>query len=123
MNFPNDIWREIFSFFHSSYKKPYHLDEYNSIVIKNIWNELRESLISIIDNYTLYRFIMETTVWTSDEFNLENWYCWIKFFINDNNYGTYISNLKIKKSRKRVYLDFIKIFNEFDIEYNNQVLD
>ena len=66
---------------------------------------------------------METTVWTSDEFNLENWYCWIKFFINDNNYGTYISNLKIKKSRKRVYLDFIKIFNEFDIEYNNQVLD
>tara|TARA_B100001093_G_scaffold492797_1_gene534287 strand:- start:333 stop:704 length:372 start_codon:yes stop_codon:yes gene_type:complete len=123
MNFPNDIWREIFSFFHSSYKKPYHLDEYNSIVIKDIWNELRESLISIIDNYTLYRFIMETTVWTSDEFNLENWYCWIKFFINDNNYGTYISNLKIKKSRKRVYLDFIKIFNEFDIEYNNQVLD
>ena len=123
MNFPNDIWREIFSFFHSSYKKPYHLDEYNSIVIKDIWNELRESLISIIDNYTLYRFIMETTVWTSDEFNLENWYCWIKFFINDNNYGIYISNLKIKKSRKRVYLDFIKIFNEFDIEYNNQVLD
>tara|TARA_B100000902_G_scaffold333931_1_gene332750 strand:- start:4000 stop:4380 length:381 start_codon:yes stop_codon:yes gene_type:complete len=124
MEFPHDIWSEIFSYFHSSYKKPLHLKEYKSIVILNIWNELKSKLQSVIENnYTLYRFIMETTVWTSQDFNLENWYCWMKFLINndENMYNINISNLK--ESNKRVYIDFIKILNIYEKEYYNEIMD
>ncbi len=124
MEFPHDIWSEIFSYFHSSYKKPLHLKEYKSIVILNIWNELKSKLQSVIENnYTLYRFIMETTVWTSQDFNLENWYCWMKFLINndENMYNINISNLK--ESNKRVYIDFIKILDIYEKEYYNEIMD
>jgi len=124
MEFPHDIWSEIFSYFHSSYKKPLHLKEYKSIIILNIWNQLKSKLQSVIENnYTLYRFIMETTVWTSQDFNLENWYCWMKFLINndENMYNINISNLK--ESNKRVYIDFIKILNIYEKEYYNEIMD
>ena len=124
MEFPHDIWSQIFSYFHSSYKKPLHLKEYKSIVILNIWNELKSKLQSVIENnYTLYRFIMETTVWTSQDFNLENWYCWMKFLINndENMYNINISNLK--ESNKRVYIDFIKILDIYEKEYYNEIMD
>ena len=121
MDFPDDIWREIFSYFHSSYKKPLHLEAYKSIIILNIWNNLKDKLQSIMDNnYTLFRFIMETTVWTSEDFNLENWYCWMKFLINDNKNDYNIYNLK--ESNKRVYIDFIKILDIYEREYNNDML-
>ena len=124
MEFPHDIWSQIFSYFHSSYKKPLHLKEYKSIIILNIWNQLKSKLQSVIENnYTLYRFIMETTVWTSQDFNLENWYCWMKFLINndENMYNINISNLK--ESNKRVYIDFIKILNIYEKEYYNEIMD
>ena len=116
MNFPDDIWSEIFSYFHSIYKRPLHLEAYKSIIILKTWKNLKENLHYKMDNdYTLFRFIMETTVWTSYDFNLENWYCWMKFLINDKKKEYNIYNLK--ESNKRVYNDFIKILYIYDREY------
>lgn len=120
MEFPNEIWKQIFTYFHSSYKKPLHLEAYKSITILNIWNKLRNELSSIMNNnYTIFRFIMETTVWTSEDFNLDNWYCWMKFLIDDSEKYYNISTLK--ESNKRVYIDYIKILNIYENDYYNEL--
>tara|TARA_B000000437_G_C11534427_1_gene260588 strand:- start:430 stop:621 length:192 start_codon:yes stop_codon:yes gene_type:complete len=63
---------------------------------------------------------METTVWTSEDFNLDNWYCWMKFLIDDNEKYYNISTLK--ESNKRVYIDYIKILNIYENDYYNELL-
>ena len=121
MNFPDDIWGEIFSYFHSSYKKPLHLEEYKSIMVKDIWNELESKIYSVMDNnYTLYRFIMDITIWASDDFNLDNWCSWMKFLINENKYN--ISRYNLKDSNKRVYNDFMNILYIYEGDYYRKIL-
>ena len=119
MIFPHDIWGEIFSYFHSSYKKPLHLEEFKSIRVKHIWNKLESKIYSIMNyNYTLYRFLMDITIWLPVYFNIGKWSYWMKFLINDNAYN--ISNLN--KSNKRVCIDFMNILYIYEGEYHRKIL-
>ena len=66
MEFCNDIWNEIMSYFHSSYKKPLHYQAFISIELYKDYKNTDSRItfidefdtINVIDN-TLYRYILD----------------------------------------------------------------
>ena len=55
MEFPSDIWREIMSYFHSSYKKPLHYDAYTNMDLYKEYSKYDKSNM----NSSLYRYILD----------------------------------------------------------------
>jgi len=66
MEFPDDIWILIMSYFHSSYKRPLHYDGFISIGLYKDYKNTDSRItfidefdtINVIDN-TLYRYILD----------------------------------------------------------------
>tara|TARA_Y100000768_G_scaffold387158_1_gene377496 strand:+ start:5384 stop:5803 length:420 start_codon:yes stop_codon:yes gene_type:complete len=66
MEFCNDIWNKIMSYFHSSYKKPLHYQAFISIELYKHYKNTDSRItfidefdtINVIDN-TLYRYILD----------------------------------------------------------------
>ncbi len=79
MEFPQDIWREIFSYFHSSYKKPFHLECFKNIKVYQVYHKLSKNLMyqeeqnnpEFYMHSSLYRFIMDDYTFIRRDCNLE----------------------------------------------------
>ena len=96
MEFPQDIWREIFSYFHSSYKKPVHLECFKNIKVYQKYHELSKNVMYQEEQYnpelymhsSLYRFMMDDYTFMFPDCNLEE--KWNPYMANYcNNYITY----------------------------------
>ena len=96
MEFPQDIWREIFSYFHSSYKKPVHLECFKNIKVYQKYHELSKNVMyqeeqdnpELYMHSSLYRFMMDDYTFMFPDCNLEE--KWNPYMANYcNNYITY----------------------------------
>jgi hypothetical protein len=96
MEFPQDIWREIFSYFHSSYKKPLHLECFKNIKVYQKYHELSKNVMyqeeqdnpELYMHSSLYRFMMDDYTFMFPDCNLEE--KWNPYMANYcNNYITY----------------------------------
>ena len=96
MEFPQDILREIFSYFHSSYKKPVHLECFKNIKVYQKYHELSKNVMyqeeqdnpELYMHSSLYRFMMDDYTFMFPDCNLEE--KWNPYMANYcNNYITY----------------------------------
>ncbi len=97
MDFPDDIWILIMSYFHSSYKRPLHYQGFISIELyKDYKNTENKTIyihdfdtINVIEN-TLYRYILDDYSFCRNITLLDSgkWnpfmcrYCWLTIILN-----------------------------------------
>ena len=117
MEFPQDIWMNIMSWFHSSYKKTLHYDAFSN---SNIYKDYRtkddpvlyyDNNIYMIDN-TLYRYILNDYMFCCKEFlvDTKKWnpfmtrYSWLSVILNvDERKAIKIWNHNYKYNKVIVY--------------------
>ena len=88
MHFPEEVFNEILSYFHSSYRKPPHLDAFKQIHAYNKLKKLSHNIMyqEAIDSMnmymhsSLYRFIMDDYSFKRSECELEK--KWNPFMAN-----------------------------------------
>ena len=92
MEFPQDIWFEIFSYFHSSYKKPVHLECFKNIKVYQVYHKLSKNVMyqeeqenpEFYMHSSLYRFIMDDYTFIRRDCNLEkNWNPYMANYCNN----------------------------------------
>ena len=121
MEFPQDIWREIFSYFHSSYKKPLHLECFKNIKVYQKYHELSKNVMyqeeqdnpELYMHSSLYRFMMDDYTFMFPDCNLEE--KWNPYMANYcNNYITYRA-----EELDYGYDDKMRHKNLWSIDYDN----
>jgi hypothetical protein len=121
MEFPQDIWTEIFSYFHSSYKKPVHLECFKNIKVYQKYHQLSKNVMyqeeqdnpELYMHSSLYRFMMDDYTFMFPDCNLEE--KWNPYMANYcNNYITYRA-----EELDYGYDDKMRHKNLWSIDYDN----
>ena len=97
MEFPDDLWNMIMTYFHSSYKKPLHYEAFKTIKLykdfknseKKLWYIDDFDNLNVIEN-TLYRYILDDYSFCRSIVLLDTgkWnpfmsrYCWLILLLN-----------------------------------------
>lgn len=105
MEFPEDIWKYIFAYFHSCYRKPYH---YVAILEDNIFYMCRQGILN------LQKYNLPNPVNSSSRYKITNSF-YIQIILADNINSTSRYKLKINRRTacKEILNDFKGIFEEY----------
>ena len=134
MEFPSDIWREIMSYFHSSYRKPHHLDIINEYIQDRKILAIKKYMVEYIFGSEFFEFselylseieyntIFNSYTYFNEDFNLNL----MIGFILSSNFDKNWKDIPIQiinrvKDNTNNYFD-IKIPDKLQLKYKNETI-